>query len=195
MTGLFERPPLAYARAMNGLDDNALMCRYAEKSDARAFEVLYGRHKDGVFRYLLRNCHGREAAEDVFQDVWSKLIRSRRSYRPTAKFTTFLYRIAHNAWIDDLRRNKRYGLGEDQTAQLISDAALPEESADRAIIRQNIVAALKDLPGEQRDVWLLREEAGLTVDEIAQVMDIRHEAAKSRLRYANAKLKKIMGIQ
>jgi RNA polymerase sigma-70 factor (ECF subfamily) len=180
---------------MDRLDDTALMLLYAENSDIRAFEELYSRHKDAVFRYLLRNCRGRDAAEDVFQEVWSKIIKSRKSYRPTAKFTTFLYRIAHNAWIDDLRRNKRYGSGDDRTDLLVSDAALPEDSADKVIVRENILAALEDLPEPQRDAWLLREEAGLSIEEIAQVMGIGHEAAKSRLRYANTKLRQAMGIQ
>ena len=83
------------------------MLRYRD-GDVAAFETLYRRHKDALFRYLLRLCHQRTAAEDVFQEVWGKIIKSRDTYRPTAKFTTFLYHVAHNCFIDHLRRNKRH---------------------------------------------------------------------------------------
>ena len=98
---------LAYAARMDHVpDDSALMLRYGD-GDLDAFEQLYSRHKDPVYRYLLRLSGHAETAEDVFQEVWGKIIKARSSYRPTAKFTTFLYRVAHNCFIDHVRRNKR----------------------------------------------------------------------------------------
>ena len=76
---------------------------------AEAFETLYRRHNDALYRYLLRLCRNhRDTAEDLFQEVWGKIVKSRERYRPTAKFTTFLYRVAHNCFIDHLRRNQRH---------------------------------------------------------------------------------------
>ena len=181
---------LAYApRMANVPEDSALMLRYRD-GDVAAFEVLYRRHNDAVFRYLLRLCQSRDSAEDVFQDVWGKIVKARDSYRPTAKFTTFLYRVAHNCFIDHIRRNKRHT----QTADVEPDtqpnpADLPEVETERALARRRLDAALQDLPEEQRDVFLLSEEGGLSLDQIAAVTDSNRETAKSRLRYAVNKLR------
>ena len=181
---------LAYARPMDNVpEDSALMLRYCD-GDVAAFEVLYRRHNDAVFRYLLRLCRHRDTAEDVFQDVWGKIVKARDSYRPTAKFTTFLYRVAHNCFIDHIRRNKRHT----QTADVEPDtqpnpADLPEVETERSLARRRLEAALQELPEEQRDVFLLSEEAGLSLDQIASVTDSNRETAKSRLRYAVNKLR------
>jgi RNA polymerase sigma-70 factor (ECF subfamily) len=181
---------LAYARPMDNVaEDSALMLRYRD-GDVAAFEVLYRRHNDAVFRYLLRLCRHRDTAEDIFQDVWGKIVKARDSYRPTAKFTTFLYRVAHNCFIDHIRRNKRHT----QTADVEPDtqpnpADLPEVETERSLARRRLEAALQELPEEQRDVFLLSEEAGLSLDQIAAVTDSNRETAKSRLRYAVNKLR------
>ncbi len=181
---------LAYARPMDNMpEDSALMLRYRD-GDVAAFEVLYRRHNDAVFRYLLRLCQHRDTAEDVFQDAWGKIVKARDSYRPTAKFSTFLYRVAHNCFIDHIRRNKRHT----QTAAVEPDsqpdpADLPEVETERSLARRRLEAALQDLPAEQRDVFLLSEEAGLSLDQIASVTDSNRETAKSRLRYAVNKLR------
>lgn len=181
---------LAYARPMDNMpEDSALMLRYRD-GDVAAFEVLYRRHNDAVFRYLLRLCQHRDTAEDVFQDAWGKIVKARDSYRPTAKFSTFLYRVAHNCFIDHIRRNKRHT----QTAAVEPDsqpdpADLPEVETERSLARRRLEAALQDLPEEQRDVFLLSEEAGLSLDQIASVTDSNRETAKSRLRYAVNKLR------
>ncbi|NOR35372.1 MAG: RNA polymerase sigma factor [Woeseiaceae bacterium] len=181
---------LAYARPMDNVpEDSALMLRYRD-GDVAAFEVLYRRHKDAVFRYLLRLCQHRDTAEDVFQDVWGKIVKARDNYRPTAKFSTFLYRVAHNCFIDHIRRNKRHT----QTAAVEPDsqpdpADLPEVETERSLARRRLEVALQELPEEQRDVFLLSEEAGLSLDQIASVTDSNRETAKSRLRYAVNKLR------
>jgi len=181
---------LTYARPMNkSPEDSALMLRYCD-GDVAAFEALYRRHKDAVFRYLLRLCQHRDTAEDVFQDVWGKIVKARDSYRPTAKFSTFLYRVAHNCFIDHIRRNKRHT----QTAAVEPDsqpdpADLPEVETERSLARRRLEAALQELPEEQRDVFLLSEEAGLSLDQISSVTDSNRETAKSRLRYAVNKLR------
>lgn len=181
---------LAYAPAMEHTpDDSALMLRYQD-GDIAAFETLYRRHNDPLFRYLLRMCRHRDTAEDVFQEVWGKIIKARASYRPTAKFNTFLYRVAHNCFIDHLRRNKRHANIAELDAELHAHPGeLPETLTERSLAKERLSAALLDLPEEQRDAYLLHEEAGLTVDQIALVTDSNRETAKSRLRYANRKLR------
>ncbi len=170
-------------------DDSALMLRYRD-GDVAAFETLYRRHKDPLFRYLLRLCRQRAAAEDVFQEVWGKIIKSRDNYRPSAKFTTFLYHVAHNCFIDHIRRNKRHdGKTDIEPDSRPADGDCPETLAELGLARRRLDAALGELPDEQRDVFLLHEEAGLSLDEIALITDCKRETAKSRLRYAVGKLR------
>ena len=188
--GLSSKARLAYAPRMGHTpDDSALMLRYRD-GDVAAFETLYRRHTDSLYRYLLRLCRHQATAEDLFQEVWSKIIKSRASYRPTAKFTTFLYRVAHNCFIDYLRRNKRHaGATEFSEDRMRDPGELPETITERSLARERLHEALGALPDEQRDAFLLHEEAGLTVDQIATVTGCNRETAKSRLRYAVNKLR------
>ena len=170
-------------------EDSALMLRYRD-GDVAAFEVLYQRHNDALYRYLLRLCHHRDSAEDIFQDVWGKIIKSRQNYRPTAKFSTFLYRVARNCFIDHIRRNKRHSHTVDIEPDNQPDPGdQPEALAERRMARRRLDAALTELPEEQRDVFLLHEEAGLNLDQIASVTGANRETAKCRLRYAVKKLR------
>ena len=182
--------PLTYAQAMaHAPDDSALMLRYRD-GDVTAFEALYRRHKDAVYRYLLRLSGHPDTAEDVFQDVWSKIVKARKTYRPAAKFTTFLYRVAHNCFIDHVRRNKRHSHNVSLEPELHgSPDESPEMTTERSLARERLARALEELPGEQRDAFLLREEGGLSIDDIALVTGCNRETAKSRLRYAVAKLR------
>src|ERR1700682_3111774 len=104
--------PLAYWRAMSAsaaTSDEDLMLAYAA-GEAAAFDTLYARHKGGVYRYLLRQCRDAGVAEQLFQDVWMNLIRVRATYQPSAKFTTWLYTLAHNRLIDHHRASGRVTL-------------------------------------------------------------------------------------
>lgn len=189
-TALCSEPALAYIPAMaHTPDDSALMLRYKD-GDVAAFEILYRRHKDAIYRYLLRLSGHRDVAEDVFQDVWGKIVKARESYRPTAKFTTFLYRVAHNCFIDYLRRNKRHSNNTTLDPEFHSDPGeTPETATERSLARERLLLALKTLPDEQRDAFLLHEEGGLSVNQIAVVTGCNRETAKSRLRYAVNKLR------
>lgn len=183
-----------YARSMDHEpDDSALMLRYAE-GDVQAFETLYRRHNDALYRYLLHRCRRRDVAEDVFQEVWSKIIKARSRYRPTAKFSTYLYRVAHNCFVDHWRRSRhdRHKIDIDPDSQAgAGDTAAAE--TEKSLARRRLEAALADLPAEQRDVFLLAEEAELSLDDIALVTGVKRETAKSRLRYAVRKLKDALG--
>jgi len=171
-------------------EDSALMLRYKD-GDVAAFETLYRRHNDPLYRYLLRLCRNRATAEDIFQEVWGKIVKSRGNYRPTAKFTTFLYRVAHNCFIDHLRRNKRHdhhGTVDPDTQHSAGEG--PDTETERELARRRLEVALQDLPEEQRDAFLLHEEAGLNLEQISNVTGVNRETAKSRLRYAVAKLRR-----
>ena len=82
--------------------DEALMLAYAS-GRAVAFDTLYERHRSAVYRYLLRHCGNAATADELFQDVWMSVIRVRETWRPTAKFTTWLYTLARNRLVDHWR--------------------------------------------------------------------------------------------
>lgn len=180
-------------QAGSALADAELMVRYRD-GDARAFETLYQRHKAPLYRYLQRMCRRQEVANDLFQEVWSKLIATRERYEVRAQFTTFLFRIAHNSVIDYLRRAEhRYESGVDDAfveEQLqAAKADRPDAQLSELQLRRQFRRALDALPQEQRDVFILYEDTGLSLEEIGNVTGVPMETAKSRLRYAVSKLR------
>ena len=140
-------------------------------------------------------CAAPRAAADLFQEVWSHLIAARARYEPRAKFATFLFHIAHNCAIDFFRRdvNLRGAMPAHEAGSALTEAEVPEHQrpdrvAEFAEQQSAVLAALAALPQEQREAFLLREETGLNVEEIARITDVPVETAKSRLRYAVRKL-------
>jgi RNA polymerase sigma-70 factor (ECF subfamily) len=177
-------------------DDATLMARYV-RGDARAFERLYQRHRTPLYRYLMRHTRNPATADDLFQEAWSKLIATRERYEPRAQFRTFLFHIAHNCFLDHCRRRAaRPELQEDGASANFAadDATRPDAHAERSQVLASYRAALRTLPAEQRDAFLLYEESGLSLEEIARITGVGPETAKSRLRYAVAKLRAALGL-
>jgi RNA polymerase sigma-70 factor, ECF subfamily len=176
------------------IDDSTLMLRYRD-GDLRAFEMLYSRHKGALYRYLQRLCRDSEAANDLFQEVWSKVIASRERYEVRAQFNTYLFRIAHNCAIDYFRRTGKVGAGQiadvNDLEEVLpgNEAERPDAQASESEVKAAFKRALDDLPTEQRDVFVLYEESGLSLEEIGKVTGVAMETAKSRLRYAVSKLR------
>ena len=182
--------------------DEALMLRY-QAGDAAAFDELYARHRGGLYRFITRQCRVRERAEEIFQDVWMSLIQATERYRVEAQFRTWLYTVAHNKLMDYFRGNARSEAvlfevkntddeSGERAATIEGVASRTEEPMVQAESRQQgaaILKVLEGLPAPQREAFLLYEEGGLSVDEIAQATGVSFEAAKSRLRYAVAKLR------
>jgi len=171
--------------------DEELMLAYRD-GDAGAFETLYTRHRGALYRFILRGAADRGLAEELYQDVWMRVIEARARYTPQAKFTTWLYTIAHNRLIDHWRRKglSVVPIGEEDVPGGAPD---PARTLQGKQALERFAAALEQLPVAQREAFLLHEEAGLSVAEIAAATGINEEAAKSRLRYAMAKLKAAVG--
>lgn len=169
--------------------------------EAGAFDVLYGRHRAPVYRYLLRQCAGRAQADEAFQEVWMAVIRARAGYEVVAKFTTWLYRIAHNKLVDHYRLSGRIGeyetpMPEDESGEAIALPDAAAETPEQVRLRQEVVVRLVEavdaLPLAQREAFLLAADGELSVEEIARATGVPFETAKSRLRYANARLRQLL---
>jgi RNA polymerase sigma-70 factor (ECF subfamily) len=174
---------------MEGTDEE-LMAAYRD-GNAAAFDVLYARHKGPLFRYVLRGARSRSrsVAEELYQEIWIRVIEARARYAPTARFTTWLYTIAHNRLVDYWRRHELAEATPPEEEPSAGPEADPARQAESRQTLGRVVQALDGLPHAQREAFLLHEEAGMSVSEIATATQSDPEAVKSRLRYAFAKLK------
>jgi RNA polymerase sigma-70 factor (ECF subfamily) len=181
-------------------DDDAELMRAYATGDLGAFERLYARHKGPLYRYLVRQCRDRALADDLFQETWSRVVAARKRYEPRAKFQTWLFTLAYNGFIDHCRRTRARPIGVSTTTDgddLIDTLPAaandgPEQLACDEQLRARLRTALDALPAEQRDAFVLYDQAGLSIEEIARAMGVGAETAKSRLRYAVAKLRALL---
>jgi RNA polymerase sigma-70 factor (ECF subfamily) len=171
--------------------DEDLMQRYAG-GDMEAFQRLYERHRGGLYRYFLRQSHP-FVAEELFQDVWARVIQARKRYRPKAAFRTWLYTLAHNRLVDHWRREGRRSIetsdGDCPEAATADANPGPQRLVDLRECLEQLLQLVAGLPEVQRQTFLLRHEAGMSLAEIARAMSTRAETAKSRLRYAMDRLR------
>jgi RNA polymerase sigma-70 factor (ECF subfamily) len=182
----------------NKVSDETLMLEYAQ-GDAAAFETLYRRHKDAMYRYLLRQCQNSAIAEELFQDIWLRIVNARQNYSVKASFRTWLYQIAHNRLIDHYRRQNTRKLESYLDNAVLENTASTEVSDPQRIVNgqqqaTQLLELIADLPEAQREAFLLKEEAGMTLEEIAAATGAKSETVKSRLRYAFNRLRQKMGL-
>ncbi len=175
--------------------DQQLMYQYAQ-GDHQAFTQLYNKHKGALYRYFVRQIGNSQLAEDLYQDTWGRVIRAAENYQSKAKFTTWLYTIAHNLLVDHYRALKpvdnfsEYGDGEYEIeARLSSEQDNPELHTEQQLKAKILRSCIKLLPPVQKEAFLLSMEQGLTAVTIAEIVGAGMEATKSRLRYANQGLK------
>jgi len=189
----------APAAVLAPVSDEDLMLSFRD-GDAGAFDLLYARHRAGLYRFILRQCPNRGEVDEIFQDVWMNLINARARYQPSAKFRTFLFQVARNRVIDIVRRSH-----DDRTLSIdevhpVTGAALvdllpaaqalePQAIAERAAAARELRTAIAALPFVQREALLLHEDGGLSLDEIAALTGAQRETVKSRLRYALGRLR------
>lgn len=169
--------------------DEQLMARYCA-GDSAAFDVLYRRYRGPVFRYMQRLCHAGVDAESLYQDAWLRLIRARGQWNAAMPFRPWLYAIAHNRVVDAWRSEGRLPSGDDTTLAQVPDGA---SGLDVATMLRDCVERLMQLlgmlPEAQRSAFLLKEEAGLSLEQIGAVTGVERETVKSRLRYALKRLR------
>jgi len=167
-----------------------------------AFEILYWRHQHGIFNFI---CHfigeSGNQAEELLQDVFLKVVKARKRYEPSAKFTTWLYQIARNGCIDYFRKMKHRKLTSlsqpiDTDEEMSLETTIPhgspspEKNAHMSELAAVLKRAIDALPEEQREIFLMREDLNLSFAEISEMLGCPINTAKSRMRYALDHLRK-----
>lgn len=175
--------------------DEELIRRYV-RGDAGVFPELYGRYKNKILLMVRGFFFNPEKAEEIFQEVFLKAIERLPSFDGSGSFKSWLFALCRNHCIDRLRgQARRPELTESQfmnddgeNLSPISKAASPDPGADESAYRrelaQGIQHALKKLPEEQRETFLLKETGGLTFEEIGEITEVSINTVKSRMRYA-----------
>ena len=166
--------------------DEALMLAY-QAGNSGAFELLYQRHKDGLFAFIYRSCAQTSTVEDICQDTWIAVVNAAERYQPRASFKTWLYQIAHHRLIDFWRSKDR----QHSALENVPEPACEDVTHER---REQLMAAVGLLPQEQKNTLLLQQQ-GFTLDEIAHITDTATETVKSRLRYARQHLQNTLQQQ
>lgn len=179
---------------LNACTDEDLMLRFRE-GEAAAFDVLYQRYRTPLFNFVTRSVNERALGEDLYQEIWERLIAARSNYRPGHAFKAYLFRIARNRLIDHFRARAVPAEPYADDAGYAADAnmaARPDQNLLRGETRKRLNRALLQLPWEQREVFLLRREYEHGVEEIADITGVEIETVRSRLRYAVRKLRAML---
>jgi RNA polymerase sigma-70 factor (ECF subfamily) len=173
--------------------DDDLMLAYA-RGDVQAFEVLYERYRQPLYRYLFHAVGDRSAADDLYQDVWSRIIDARTRFHKDRGFKRYAFRIAHNRLVDHWRSQGRRNVEAEYDDQRSPAPAhdRPDHAGEREQQAHQLRQALMQLSAEQREAFLLQQEAGLSLADIAANSGVGRETVKSRLRYAVKRLRMLL---
>lgn len=169
-----------------------------KRGDAKAFEALLGRYRKPMYNFCLRMLGQPTAAEDATQEVFIKVVRAAARWERQAKVSTWMFAIARNHCIDALRKasyRKTASLDqslkdEDRGGATLGDRVAdesslpPDRAADSLRLRTVLSEAIASLSTEQREVFVMREYAGMPFKEIAEVVGVPENTVKSRMRYA-----------
>ncbi len=173
-------------RLADSATDEVLFGRF-RRGDAGAFEQLYRRYRETLYRFLLRGSV-RDEAEDIYHDVWTRVMHS--DGFDGGSFRAWLFHIARNLQIDRARRASLRPVAEEGALDAcIAPGPAPEIHAHHADCGERLLAELDRLPPEQREAFLLKEESGLTLEQIGDLVKVGRETIKSRLRYALKRLR------
>jgi RNA polymerase sigma-70 factor, ECF subfamily len=184
-------------RPSTAAEDDALMVRL-QGGDRTAFDQLYERYQGPLWAYFFRNTRDPQLAEDLAQETFLKLHSRFWDYLPSGRFKGWLFRIAHNLLIDDVRRkshdallhaSKRQAKEDDDVMQRIADDLLPPETAvEKQEVAEVIERLLDEIPSDQRETFTLHHFQNLSLPDVADAMDVPLATCKSRLRLAREKL-------
>ena len=187
----------------SGLGDAELIA-FIKAGKLGAFTALVDRHQRSLINFFYHLGWDRQVAEDCAQEVFLRLHKHLATYEPEAKFTTFLYRVARNLWIDRLRSAAAHGKvvsleatggpGEERTLRerVSSGGPSPVDILSRRETEESLKRSIDLLPEEQKTVLVLSEMQGLKYQDIAAILEIPIGTVKSRMHTAMEKLKEMM---
>ncbi len=182
-------------------DENVLLMERLGRGDESALAELYARWAKPLLNFLYRMCRDRTLAEDLLQGVFLRVWRAAPRYRPLAKFSTWLFQIARNHWLNErekiMRRIRpvsldstgRHADGARRGDMVAGDSVRPEEAALDRELGERIDDAAAGLPEKLRAVWILGAAQGLPYSEVAAILDIPVGTVKSRMFQAVRKLR------
>jgi RNA polymerase sigma-70 factor, ECF subfamily len=186
---------------MATLSDEDCMVLY-QQGDTGAFRTLYFRYRDKLHRYTLRLATRSSEAEEVFQEVWVTVIRSNHTYNADSPFAAWLFSIAHRRAADRWRSLSRHAPDWQSHADADGPDAVeqpapavhhtPERHVQNEALREALLAAVQALPPPQREAVLLKAEGDLSLEDIASITGVNRETVKSRLRYAQRRLREAL---
>ena len=186
-------------KTLNAATDEMLVDMYIKGND-NAFDVLMKRYESKVYSYIYYSVKNQEMAEDLFQEVFMKIIVRLRSgkYQENGKFYAWVMRVAHNLIIDTFRKETDEKIiSNDETEQdLFNDPSLAvNDNREQEMIQEQMVSDIKELiaklPENQRQVLLMRYYEDMSFREIAQQTNCSINTALGRMRYALINLKKM----
>jgi RNA polymerase sigma-70 factor, ECF subfamily len=179
--------------------DAALMLR-VKRGDRAAFTDLVEKYKQPLFNFICRTLRDEAESEDLAQNVFLQVYKSRQRYERKAKFSTWLFTIARNLCLNEIRRRSRHPAesieeihseNEDQPQRQYEDKKvfLPDQNVLHGEVAQKIEAALAELPENQRTAILLCRQDELSYEEIAEILDCSLSATKSLIHRGRETLK------
>lgn len=179
-------------------DDDRLMVRVQE-GDSAAFNELVARYQGPLLGFFYRNIRDRQLSEDFAQETLLRVYNQAWDYLPSGRFRGWIYRIAHNLLIDNIRRQSHDALvhaytgshdgGLDAVHRIAARLVPPEDVADQRALARVVDDLLKELPDEQRLTFTMHYFSGLPLSEVASAMETSLPTCKSRLRLCREKLR------
>ena len=152
------------------VDDQALMIAVRD-GEVDNLGILFEQHHKKVYNFFLRQTSNHHASEDLVQEVFYRILKYRHTYRGESKFTTWMFRIAHNAMIDFYRKNKKQANLIEEAENIVSADPMPDDSVKRSSEAALLKKALAQLSQEKREVLLLSRFENLKYEEIAKIMN------------------------
>jgi RNA polymerase sigma-70 factor (ECF subfamily) len=175
------------------LSDESLLERFL-KGEEWAFEMIIERHKDKVYGIAFSIVRNRAIAEDISEETFIKLYYKANTFKGRSKFTTWLYSVTSNTAKNHLRGiNKKHSeIDIEDITTLKSSIAEPDKMAEASIINERINKALEKLPERQREVFVMRNLNGLSIEETAEVLGVTQGAVKANFSFAIKKLRELL---
>ncbi|MBX7148516.1 sigma-70 family RNA polymerase sigma factor [bacterium] len=186
---------------LENLTDETLFNRYKMSGDMNAFNTILRRYQSPLFSFLVSRTKNKSEADDIFQEVFIKVVDKRHLFTTDVSFKAWLYTIARNTFIDAYRKKTRHkGLvpldekpddGRALSESLGDNDFGLDEKVSGSNLDEILTHILQELPEEQRETFVLRVKSEMTFEEIGEAMDCSVNTVKSRMRYALEELRKI----